>query len=507
MDQGGSVQSLTVDLATLDLDLRNPRIDPASHQTQAISEILQAERIGERIGEKIYSLAKSICELASVDPSERLIVIANPQSPGRYIVLDGNRRVTALKLLTETTLLDRDDIGMSASLNRRMHALRNEYPVDEISTRLDVALADSREEARPFIRLKHTVGLDGAGRSSWSPMQQARFDDNGTYKLLTRLRVDGLLNSQTLDQLDSSEFAVSTFERAAGSSEFTNRFGGRIASDAYDEGSNPARALFGWARVANDTASGQITSRTIQLTEDVATYLQPVLRDFKNTTDIENNDNEECEGGDATSEPVAPTPRPGVQAITPNTPTPQATPIPGAVAPTQTAVSPSPATTTVRPRSPRVRHYLIDRRNALPVNQQKCRRIHDELMGKVKVSDAPYACAFLVRSFLELTAHTYLNQFGLRITSNFTNNITALAQDLMSQPRMSDEPADRVVIGRALLSEAGAYEGLSDATHNVHVNLSPDHVRATWDSIEAGLRLAWRRISRGGGQQPQHPAQ
>ncbi|EKQ63775.1 hypothetical protein MOU_14150, partial [Xanthomonas citri pv. malvacearum str. GSPB1386] len=60
MDQGGSVQSLTVDLATLDLDLRNPRIDPASHQTQAISEILQAERIGERIGEKIYSLAKSI---------------------------------------------------------------------------------------------------------------------------------------------------------------------------------------------------------------------------------------------------------------------------------------------------------------------------------------------------------------------------------------------------------------------------------------------------------------
>ncbi len=121
-------------------------------------------------------------------------------------------------------------------------------------------------------------------------------------------------------------------------------------------------------------------------------------------------------------------------------------------------------------------------------------------MGKVKVSDAPYACAFLVRSLLELTAHAYLSQFGLRITSNFTNNIGALAQDLMSQPRIADEPADRAVIGRALLNDAGAYEGLSDATHNIHVNLSPDHVRATWDSIEPALRLAWRRISRGGGQ-------
>ncbi|AOD17507.1 hypothetical protein BER93_04510 [Xanthomonas fragariae] len=68
-------------------------------------------------------------------------------------------------------------------------------------------------------------------------MQQARFEDTGTYKLLTRLRVDGLLNSQALGQLDSSEFAISTFDRAAGSSEFTNRFGGRIATDAYDEGS------------------------------------------------------------------------------------------------------------------------------------------------------------------------------------------------------------------------------------------------------------------------------
>ncbi len=131
-----------------------------------------------------------------------------------------------------------------------MHALRNEYPIDEISARIDVALAESREEARPFIRLKHTGALEGAGRSAWSPMQQARFEDTGTYKLLTRLRVDGLLNSQALGQLDSSEFAISTFDRAAGSSEFTNRFGGRIATDAYDEGSKNLFTIFpDWCRL------------------------------------------------------------------------------------------------------------------------------------------------------------------------------------------------------------------------------------------------------------------
>lgn len=488
------MQSLTVDLAALDLDLQNPRIDPAQHQTQAIAEILQAERIGDRIGEKVYALAKSICELASVDPSERLIVIANPHSPGRYIVLDGNRRVTALKLLTEPTLLDRDDIGISASLNRRMHALRNEYRIDDISTRIDVALAESREEARPFILLKHTGALDGAGRSPWSPIQQARFEDAGSYRLLIRLRVDGLLNSQTLSQLDSSEFAISTFERAAGSSEFTSRFGGRIASDAYDEGSNPARALFGWARVANDTASGQITSRTIQKAEDVAQYLEPVLHAFESLAEAGSADGDQ---GGIVDSPNGPDSRKPQAAAPTSIPIAPAAPPPQ---PKPASDRPTPASDAdPRPRAPRVRSYLIDRRNPLSVNQQKCRRIHDELMGKVKVSDAPYACAFLVRSLLELTAHAYLSQFGLRITSNFTSNIGALAQDLMSQPRIADEPADRVVIGRALLNDAGAYEGLSDATHNIHVNLSPDHVRATWDSIEPALRLAWRRISRGGG--------
>lgn len=494
------MRSLTVELASLDLDLQNPRIDPASHQTEAMNSILIAESVGERVGEKLFALAKSICELESTDPSERLMVIANPEHPGRYIVLDGNRRVTALKLLTEPSLLEREDLLLSPSLRRRMHALRNEYDVNLIRTSIDVSVFPDRDTAHPFIQLKHTGERDGAGRSAWSPMQQARFENAGSYQLLLRLRGDHLLNAETSVQVDDSSFPVSTFLRAGDSTEFYARFGGRISSDGYDEGNSPAMAIEAWARVANDTATGRINSRNINASGAIGDYLDEVRASLRSDADEPGGDESSAPSGDGDpagggapqdegSASSASTHGTG-DAAGADEPSPATPDDDQSAPPAGTRASAAPSTTRQQRRP---RQTLIDRRSMVSISNAKCRKIHEEML-KVKVTEAPYACALLIRSLLELTAHVYLMHFQLPLPSNLTAKIDALSRDLMSQTRMPGEPADRVQIGTALGRDGKIYEYLSDAAHNVHASLSPEHVRATWDSVLPGLRLAWQRI-------------
>lgn len=534
---GKSMRSLTVELAALDLDLNNPRIDPASHQTEAMNSILVAESVGDRVGEKLFALAKSICELESTDPSERLMVIANVDHPGRYTVLDGNRRVTALKLLTEPSLLDREDLLLSPSLRRRMHALRNEYDIESIRTSIDVSVFPDRDAAHPFIQLKHTGERDGAGRSAWSPMQQARFENAGSYQLLLRLREDHLLNADTSVQIDDSSFPISTFLRAGDSTEFFTRFGGRVSSDGYDEGNSPALAIEGWARVANDTANGRINSRSINATEAIRDYLDEVLASLRSSEPEDETAAEEPGAPDATpainplelpvsggdrhqhalgnlatgevetpvhAEPVGVPVDVEVQLTGTDSPVSdqrsgQSIPVTtiatdgneadsGAAARPSLIPSPSP---TKQPRRPK--QTLLDRRSLINISNAKCRKIQEEML-KVKVTEAPYACALLIRSLLELTAHVYLVHFSLPLPANLTSKIDALSRDMMSHTRMPGEPADRIQIATSLGRDGKAYENLSDAAHNVYTALSPEHVRATWDSVAPGLRLAWQRI-------------
>lgn len=488
------MQNITVGLAALDLDLENPRINPADHQSEALRLILATESIGDKIGEKVVTLARSICELGGIDPSERIVALTNPETPGRYTVLDGNRRLTALKLLSEPALLDREDIGLPANVRRRLHALRTKHDIDRLPKTLEIVVFDSREEAKPFLSLKHTGERDGAGRSSWKAMQQARFESTGAYHLLLRLRADNLLNAETIRQIENSDFPISTFTRLAASTEFSARLGGRIASDGYDEGTDAVQATKGWARIANDTASGEVTSRSHPTTDEIRPYLEKLQKELAEQEEADGPDpsdtsadseiSAQSDGGSASEEPVGSSS--SSQSSTPN------------ASGSSTEPQPGPSAATSAPpkvRTPRVRQYLIDRKNPLSVTNQKCKKIHDELMECVKVNDAPYATALLLRTFIEMTAHHYLTHFGLSLPKNATDKIQALAQDLIAQPRMNDEPADRKTLGTALMREANAYEDLSNVAHNIYANLSPEHVRATWDSVLAGLELAWRRIS------------
>ena len=101
---------------------------------------------------------------------EPLIAIRAPKD--KFIVVEGNRRLAALKLLLSA------DLAKNLKL-REWIDLRKEYKGDELSS-VPVIVYESREELVPYLGFRHITGV-----KKWEPYAKARFVD---YLVLERNR-------------------------------------------------------------------------------------------------------------------------------------------------------------------------------------------------------------------------------------------------------------------------------------------------------------------------------
>lgn len=172
---------IDIPLTRLLLDEENFRIDIVDNQRSAIMALLQQQ--GE--GRKILNLAKHIVEKQRLAPGERLLIIRNDEpleadeaDDDFYVVMEGNRRVSCLKLLNNPSLIQSDYpklykkfSNLSKSLNR---ALINIIPC--------VILPD-RDTALEWVEIKHSTNLDGIGLEKWDAGATARFSERrGRYR-------------------------------------------------------------------------------------------------------------------------------------------------------------------------------------------------------------------------------------------------------------------------------------------------------------------------------------
>src|SRR5450756_2394312 len=112
MDGGRPMAAQTImaiPLENLLVDQDNPRHAPQPSQRQALAAIAQ-----ER-GEKLTNLAADIWE-KGLNPSDLPLVTYGEQD-GRYVVVEGNRRICALKLMASPQLLA--SLGLPKKMNDR----------------------------------------------------------------------------------------------------------------------------------------------------------------------------------------------------------------------------------------------------------------------------------------------------------------------------------------------------------------------------------------------------
>ncbi len=81
----------TIKLTSLFVNTENYRFEPLSSQKEAIDKMIEDQ------GDKLYSLVDDIVT-NGLSPVDLIIVTPNEDS-NKYVVLEGNRRITSLKLL------------------------------------------------------------------------------------------------------------------------------------------------------------------------------------------------------------------------------------------------------------------------------------------------------------------------------------------------------------------------------------------------------------------------
>mgnify|MGYP000364606493 CR=1 FL=1 len=87
-----------IKLTSLFVNTENYRFEPLSSQKEAIDKMIEDQ------GDKLYSLVDDIVT-NGLSPVDLIIVTPNEDS-NKYVVLEGNRRITSLKLLNNPTLID-----------------------------------------------------------------------------------------------------------------------------------------------------------------------------------------------------------------------------------------------------------------------------------------------------------------------------------------------------------------------------------------------------------------
>ena len=158
-------ENASIPLADLLIDAENPRLpQPNVGQREALRAIASHQ------GRKLQVLARDILR-HGLNPTELSIVMPFKDDLKRYVVVEGNRRLTALRALENPEfLVDAIPPGVLTQIRR----LSKEYQNSPIESFPCVVVKD-RDEARHWIELRHTGENEGAGIVRWGSDDAARY--------------------------------------------------------------------------------------------------------------------------------------------------------------------------------------------------------------------------------------------------------------------------------------------------------------------------------------------
>lgn len=154
-------QRKEIDVARLTVDLGNFRIGDQETTRAAYQAMLEEQQ------DNLVNLAADVIE-NGLNPSELPIVCPDPDSPKQFIVVEGNRRVTAIRLL-ETPAL-----AAGTLWHEKFVQLAKTYASHPVKKMYCVVMKD-KPEALKWIERKHRT-LGGRGLYQWNAEATTRAD-------------------------------------------------------------------------------------------------------------------------------------------------------------------------------------------------------------------------------------------------------------------------------------------------------------------------------------------
>lgn len=461
-----SHKEITVSIIKLNMDKTNPRHPELNSQREIIDWMTSGN---DKTGEKLYNLAKDILKYG-INPAEKIVITKENDDDDDYIVLEGNRRVTAIKLLNNP------DVAPNENWKKKFKSIisDNYIPIKELSC----IYYPNSEDAVHFIELKHIGETNGAGTVRWDTEQKARHAKRLKLKksaqkaldLIDHIRTSDLYDQETKDSTQN-KFPLTTLERLLSDVEFRSFLGLGLDSE------------------------GNI-AYTID-PHEASKPISKVIKDFgtrkKNVRDVINKKMREQYQNEFSID------------IKPNL-TKQ---LAGPVRVSQEGLERQSPTRSPRYQLPANRKHVILPGTNLPIdpsrfNRQK--RIYDELK-KLPLKDKknntcfPNAAILLIRLFIETSITEYIvvhnipspNPKGWKDIS-LVEKMKQVLSDLEIKKTIDSQKAKMI---KKLYSDPNklCYPGsLNDFAHNSYQVIAPSEVTDFWDSYVDFLTAIYENI-------------
>lgn len=248
-----------IPISKLIVNPKNYRFDPVSNQSQAIDLMIEEK------GNEILVLAKHIYEKGLDKAKDLRVFEKNSES---FILLDGNRRITAIKCL-ENPLIIKDE------------HLRSKFEiilkgVGFIPEKVNCFVYTNEKEAAEWIRLDHTGRNGGIGQDSWGAAEVDRFEEKFGGKKSAATQLFDFYKEKTKSKITAKEVKISTINRIISNPEARSYIGINIdkgiVSWTTDEKEVIARLTTLFDKIIkDDVAVGEVykASQSIQFVKDL----------------------------------------------------------------------------------------------------------------------------------------------------------------------------------------------------------------------------------------------
>ena len=253
-------------ISKLLVDQENPRL-PEPHDTQrdAIRELAALQ------GKKLIVLAEHIVE-HGINLADLPIILKSEVHSDRYIVLDGNRRLTTVRALETPKLVE----GAINNPNfKKLKKLSNEYSKNPLEVIWTVEVT-SRDEADPWIVLRHRGQSGGAGLVEWDGDSGARYDKRRGeatphLDILNFVKEGGKLSSEDIAKLSS--FPITTLGRVVKDPDVRSNIGIDVRKGVVYSRYPDEEVLKPLTKIVKDIAIGDITVTDLKKKEDRLEYI------------------------------------------------------------------------------------------------------------------------------------------------------------------------------------------------------------------------------------------
>lgn len=370
----------------------------------------------------------------------------------KYVVLEGNRRVAALKAILNPRLV--------LAFEGKIKSLINGQDVTVLQS-VEVKVAPSRQAASSLISSIHTI----QSRRPWKPLRQAYFYyaqlEDGKRKIedlileypnvdiprfvkmweMHKIAQSIKYEDDVQNEVSSRKFKISTLERLYDKDEFRDKFG--LSFDKYGRvqvGSDMNDFKKAFKQVVEDIVSGEVDSRKINKQSQLNDYLKNLGTPKKAQS-----------GTPKTSRDFEPIPQPKKTSI-------------------QTALIPKSLQTSLRAVG-------VERRLA-------------ELQ-KMPYRNYPNAAHDLLRSLLECSLKAYCAQEGIVLTPKQPGGYTFLPDALIATKKhleAQNKRKDLVQVINKVISKGQIFstkDYLDAINHNHNIFSSGDDVKEAWDTVSA----------------------